>query len=407
MLHAVLPYSANSFARALVMPNLKTPIFTALQAEKYRTKILSALKNNGSPATFQPLMTLYLTEQTTLADFGSLTPPRNPNSSVFAGKLYFAGATTNSQHGVREITRLFPLFEQMEKHNLPLSIHGEIASEESDIFEREEIFVERHLSALITRFPSLRITLEHITTKTSVDFVREHCERASERNSAELCAQPIREKVEKAKKRELRLAATITPHHLLLNRNDLLSGGIRPHYYCLPVLKRESDRLALVAAASSGEDCFFLGTDSAPHSVASKESACGCAGIFNAPHALDCVLAATHARAKDEIERIQRFTSENGANFHGLELTSSHFTLEEFEPSEPVSPRSSAITPISSTKVVSHAQQSQPIENIDFFEPIVTHTQRSTSSLPLKITPFKPLYRGSERYLRLSREQPD
>ena len=391
MLRAVLPHSANYCARALIMPNFKNPILTAPQAEEYRAEILTALKTNA-PNTFQPLMTIYLTEETTLADFGNIESPRNPEESIFAAKLYFAGATTNSQHGITKIARLFPLFEQMEKHDIPLSIHGEIANEGADIFDREKIFVERHLSDLLTRFPSLRITLEHITTKTSVDFIREHCTKPS--------AQPIREK------RDIRLAATITPHHLLLNRNDLLSGGIRPHYYCLPILKREEDRLALVEAAASGEDCFFLGTDSAPHSIGDKESACGCAGIFNAPYALDCVLAATQPQSKKELERIERFTSVNGANFHNLELTESYFTLEKFKQSAASSPASSESTPDPIADIVPPSQRIKTRINTDFSAPIVAHAQRSPESLPPKIKPFKPLYRGNESYWRCSRPSP-
>lgn len=349
-------------------------------------------------------MTLYLTEQTTLADFGNikLESARNSSESVFAAKLYYAGATTNSQHGVKNIARLFPLFEQMEKYDLPLSIHGEIAAEDSDIFDREKIFVEQHLTKLLTRFPSLRITLEHITTKTAVDFIREHCAKEDHpiRKKREDCAKPDEHPIRK--KRELRLAATITPHHLLLNRNHLLSGGIRPHYYCLPILKRESDRLALIEAAASGEDCFFLGTDSAPHSIADKESPCGCAGIFNAPYALDCILAATSPQSKEDLERIELFTSVNGANFHGLELSDSHFTLEKFKPSEHISPASSEFTASQEPEIVTHAELMKNGINAGFFKPIVTHTQRSPESLPPKITPLKPFYRGNESYWRVS-----
>ena len=222
---------------------------------------------------------------------------------MFAGKLYFATATTNTKHGVQHLPSLFPLFEHMEKHNIPLSIHGEIADETTDVFDRESLFIDQHLEPLIERFPELRITFEHISTKEAVDFVSE---RARSPN---------------------KLAATITPHHLLLNRNDLLGCGLRPHHYCLPLVKRERDRLALVGAARSGERCFFLGTDSAPHGRSHKQASCGCAGIFNAPYAIECVFAALQPDKPAELGCLELFTSENGATFHDLPLNEERITL--------------------------------------------------------------------------------
>ncbi len=318
LLRAVLPSSARNFARALIMPNLRTPISNARQAALYRNEILSALEeienrqDMEARLPFEPLMTIYLTEETTIADFVSES---SEATEVFAGKLYFAGATTNAQHGVRDITRLYSLFERMEERDIPLSLHGEVGDADIDIYDREQVFIERQLEPLLRRFSSLRVTLEHISTALAVSFVREHNSHNTSRP---------------------RLGATITPHHLLLNRNDMLADGIRPHYYCKPLVKRESDREALVAAASSGEGCFFLGTDSAPHERGAKESACGCAGIFNAPYALDCVLAACEPQTAEDLRRIECFTSENGARFHALPLSESYFSIEQT--SQPIAP---------------------------------------------------------------------
>ena len=317
LLEAVLPHSAQTFARTLVMPNLANPIRNARQAQAYKKIILQTRQQSQSlpntPSPFQPLMTLFLTEETTLQDFllddaEYTLPPLEPSleppleRSVFAGKLYFATATTNTQHGVKNLSHLFPLLERMEKHNLPLSIHGEIADETTDVFDRESLFIDRWLEPLVERFPALRITFEHISTKKAVDFVRE---KAASEN----------------------LAATITPHHLLLNRNDLLGFGLRPHHYCLPLVKREEDRLALLEAAQSGEQSFFLGTDSAPHTRSQKQSSCGCAGVFNAPYAIECVFAALKPQTSSEFECLERFTSENGATFHNLPLNEERLTL--------------------------------------------------------------------------------
>ncbi len=318
LLEAVLPHSAQTFARTLVMPNLANPILNAQQATAYKKIILQKYQQFQSlpntPSPFLPLMTIFLTEETTLQDFylkdfypedsERTAPPTAPplERSVFAAKLYFATATTNTKHGVKDLSKLFPLFEQMEKHNLPLSIHGEIADDTTDVFDREKRFIDKYLEPLIARFPALRITLEHISTKEAVDFVRD-------------------------KAHSNKLAATITPHHLLLNRNDLLGSGLRPHYYCLPIVKREKDRLALLDAAQSGERCFFLGTDSAPHTRSQKQAACGCAGIFNAPYAIECVFAALKYNTPSEFECLERFTSENGAIFHDLPLNEKSIKL--------------------------------------------------------------------------------
>ena len=311
LLEAVLPYSAQTFARTLVMPNLAKPILNARRACAYKEEIVQTLQRirhpSNTPSPFCPLMTIFLTEETTLNDFWldssdeATFPPLRRN--VFGGKLYFATATTNTTHGVKNLSQLFPLFEQMEKHNLPLSIHGEIADETTDVFDRESMFIDTCLEPLVERFPELRITFEHISTKKAVDFVRE---RARSHHN---------------------LATTITPHHLLLNRNDLLGFGLRPHHYCLPLVKREEDRLALVDAAKSGEWCFFLGTDSAPHTRSQKQAACGCAGIFNAPYAVECVFAALQPKTASALRCLERFTSENAAAFHNLPLNEERITL--------------------------------------------------------------------------------
>ena len=331
LLKAVLPDSASTFARTLVMPNLAKPVFKAQQAHAYREEILQTLENiqypSNTPSPFHPLMTLFLAEETRSEDFYLDDSERDLSSfqrSVFAGKLYFASATTNTKHGVRNLPKLFPLFESMEKHNLPLSIHGELADESTDVFDRELLFIDQHLAPLVERFPALNITFEHISTKKAVDFVRERSRAGS------------------------RLAATITPHHLLLNRNALLGDGLRPHFYCMPLVKREQDRLALVEAAKSGEGCFFLGTDSAPHTRASKQSACGCAGIFNAPYAIECVFAALEPETSSELACLERFASENGAAFHGLPLNEERIKLVK----KPASYRASLSVPDTGEEIV-------------------------------------------------------
>ena len=245
--------TARQFGRAIVMPNLKPPVTTVALALDYRRRIVTVLP----PETeFEPLMTLYLTESTPADEV--MRVAQTPE--VVAFKLYPAGATTNSQDGVGKLERIYPLLEVMERHGVPLLIHGEVVDTETDIFDRERVFIDRELTRIHAQFPTLRVVLEHITTKDAVDFV----------TSA-----------------STHVAATITAHHLLFNRNAMLVGGIRPHHYCLPILKSETHRLALLDAATSGSAKFFLGTDSAPHSVATKETVCGCAGCYTAPTALE------------------------------------------------------------------------------------------------------------------------
>jgi len=292
MLAAVAPYTARQFARAIVMPNLVPPVTTAAAALAYRKRILAALPQG---AGFTPLMTCYLTDE---ADPDELA--RGHAQGAFtAAKLYPAGATTNSASGVTAIANIRPALERMQAIGMPLLVHGEVTDPDIDIFDREAVFIERILSPLIHDLPALRIVLEHITTAEAAAFVD--------------AAGP-------------QVAATITPHHLIINRNALFEGGLRPHAYCLPVAKRERHRLAVRRAAISGSPKFFLGTDSAPHGVDRKEAACGCAGIFNAPFALE-----TYAQVFEEegaLARFEGFASEHGARFYGLPLNEARITLE-------------------------------------------------------------------------------
>ncbi|MEO8810342.1 MAG: dihydroorotase, partial [Rhodanobacter sp.] len=252
-LASVVADTADRFARAIVMPNLKPPVTTVAHAEDYRRRILACLPPD---TRFNPLMTLYLTESTPVEEIERA----KASGTVFAVKYYPAGATTNSQDGVRDLARVDNVLEAMQRHDLPLLLHGEVTDPAVDIFDRERVFIERHLVPLQARFPALRMVLEHITTRDAVDFVS---------------AGPAN------------LAATITAHHLLLNRNALFEGGINPHHYCAPILKRETHRAALLHAATSGNPRFFLGTDSAPHPRHAKESACGCAGVYTAHAAIE------------------------------------------------------------------------------------------------------------------------
>ncbi|WP_445372941.1 dihydroorotase [Methylomonas sp. HW2-6] len=291
MLRSVIGHSARQFARAIIMPNLKPPVTTLEQALAYRQEILNALPEGSE---FQPLMTLYLT--------GNTTPEQIKNVAdcehVYAFKLYPAGATTNSDAGVADIVAAYPLFEAMEKYGVPLLVHGEVTDAEYDIFDREKIFLETKLSPIIRRFPRLRIVVEHVTTQEAVEFVQ---------------SAPTN------------VGATITPQHLLYNRNALLAGGIRPHFYCLPILKREHHRQALLQAATSGNSKFFLGTDSAPHLTALKESHCGCAGCFSAHAALE--LYAEAFETAGALEKLEGFASDFGADFYGLPRNSGEVTL--------------------------------------------------------------------------------
>ncbi len=292
-LNAVLPDTARQFARAIIMPNLKPPVRTVLEAGWYRDRILAALPSNTA---FEPLMTLYLTDNTDPDEI------RRAKASGFvhAMKYYPAGATTNSDSGVTDIRKCDAVFEAMQDAGLPLLLHGEVTDSEIDIFDREKIFIERHLIPLTLRFPKLRIVFEHITTANAVKFVL----MASDN-----------------------VAATITAHHLLFNRNEIFKGGIRPHYYCLPVLKREEHRLALLKAATSGNKKFFLGTDSAPHAKNTKEASCGCAGCYTALHAMELYAAAFESA--NALDKLEGFASFFGADFYGLPRNKSTITLEK------------------------------------------------------------------------------
>lgn len=291
MLNLVTAYTAHQFGRAIVMPNLAPPITSAKAADAYRDRILAALPDG---VTFTPLMTCYLTD--------NIDPNEVENGflkGVFtACKLYPANATTNSAHGVSNIKNLYPTFEAMQRIGMPLLIHGEVTDSEIDIFDREAVFIERTLSHLVRDFPALKIVFEHITTSDAADFVSS--------------SGPL-------------IAATITPHHLRINRSDMFKGGIRPHLYCLPIAKRETHRIALRKAATSGSAKFFLGTDSAPHVIAAKETSCGCAGVFNAPFALE-----SYAQTFDEenaLDKLEGFASLFGPQFYGLPVNIERVTL--------------------------------------------------------------------------------
>ena len=295
VLASVLPDTARRFARAIVMPNLKPPVVTTEQALAYRDRILAAVPADLS---FEPLMTLYLTEATPPAEIARA----RATGLVHAVKYYPAGATTNAPSGVTDPRRCYPVFEEMQRQGMPLLLHGESIDPSVDVFDREAVFIERTLQPLVRDFPALKIVLEHITTRTAVEFVS---------------AAPAN------------VAATITAHHLLLNRNAMFQGGIRPHYYCLPVLKRETHRQSLVAAATSGNPKFFLGTDSAPHPRHAKESACGCAGIYTAHAAIE--LYAEAFEAAGALDRLEPFASFHGADFYGLPRNRETLTLERTE----------------------------------------------------------------------------
>ena len=287
MLEAVAPESARDFARAIIMPNLVPPVVTGAQALAYRDRILAAAPG------FQPLMTLYLTETTDPADVVAAAE----SGLVKAVKLYPAGATTNSHGGVRDFDKVMPVLEKMAEIGLPLCTHGEVTTPEVDIFDREAVFIDTVLDPLRRRLPELRVVMEHITTEEGVAYAGQG------RN----------------------LAATITTHHLIINRNHILVGGIKPHYYCLPVAKREKHRLALRRAATSGNPAYFLGTDSAPHVDALKEHACGCAGCFTATNTMP--LLAHVFEEEGALDRLEAFTSLNGAAFYGLAPNEATLTL--------------------------------------------------------------------------------
>lgn len=292
-LKAVLPDTARRFARAIVMPNLKPPVATTAQAAAYRERILAALPTGFE---FEPLMTLYLTDRTSAQDIREA----KVSGIVHGVKLYPAGATTHSDAGVTDLERCTGALEAMQEVGMPLLVHGEVTDPEVDVFDRERVFIERILAPLVEGFPQLRVVLEHITTREAVAFVEQ--------------APP-------------RVAATITAHHLLMNRNQMFLGGMRPHHYCLPVLKREIHRRALVAAAVSGSPKFFLGTDSAPHARAAKETACGCAGIYTAHAAIE--LYAEAFEQAGALPRLEAFASFFGADFYGLPRNRDRITLEK------------------------------------------------------------------------------
>ena len=291
MLARVLPDTARQFARAIVMPNLAPPVTNVALAGAYRDRILAALP---AGMVFEPLMTLYLTERTSPQDIAEA----RASGFVHAVKWYPAGATTNSDAGVSNIERCAATLQAMQDHDLPLLVHGEVTGADVDVFDREAVFIETLLKPLLQRFPKLRVVLEHITTRQAAEFI---------------AAAPAN------------VAATITPHHLLMNRNALFTGGLRPHHYCLPVLKREEHRLALVAAATGGSPKFFLGTDSAPHTRGAKESACGCAGMYSAHAALE--LYAEVFEAQGALDKLEAFASFHGPDFYRLPRNTDRITL--------------------------------------------------------------------------------
>ncbi|QPH52367.1 dihydroorotase [Pontivivens ytuae] len=298
MLEGVAPESARDFARALIMPNLVPPVVTGAQAAAYRERILAALPER---AAFDPQMTLYLTEDTDPDDVEQAFR----SGIIRAVKLYPAGATTNSASGVRDFDKVIPVLERMAEIGLTLCVHGEVTTHEVDIFDREAVFIETVLDPLRCRLPELRVTMEHVTTKDGVDYV--------------MGGEGI--------------ACTITTHHLIINRNHMLVGGIRPHYYCLPVAKREEHRLALRAAAVSGHPRVFLGTDSAPHSDDAKENACGCAGVFSATNTMP--LLAHVFEEEGALDRLEGFVSLNGAAWYGVSLNAGELVLEKGDATVP------------------------------------------------------------------------
>ena len=292
-LQTTVAHTARQFARAIVMPNLAQPVVNTELALAYRNRIIKCIPDD---LHFNPLMTLYLTDKTDADEIARATDCEH----IKAVKLYPAGATTHSSAGVTDLSAVYPTLEAMQKHGLPLLIHGEVTAADVDIFDREKIFIEQHLIPLVEHFPALRVVLEHVTTQDAVDFVS---------------AAPAL------------IAATITPQHLILSRNALLAGGMQPHHYCLPVLKRESHRQALVAAATSGNKKFFLGTDSAPHERQQKESACGCAGVYSAHAAIE--LYTEIFEQAGALDRLEDFASFFGADFYRLPHNSNTITLQK------------------------------------------------------------------------------
>lgn len=291
VLNAVVPETTRHFARAIIMPNLVPPILRGVDAVKYKERIQNAIPKKDS---FLPLMTIYLTENTSEDDIREAYK----SDQVFAAKLYPAGATTNSDSGVKDIKKIIPVLEMMAEIGMPLLIHGEVTDKDVDIFDREKIFIDQNLDFICKELPELKITLEHITTKEASLYVKE-----GNRN----------------------LVASITPHHLALNRNAIFVGGIKPHYYCLPILKREEHRKALLKVATNGNSKFFLGTDTAPHFISDKESACGCAGIFNATYCVS-ILAQLFDN-ENALPQLENFISKNGAKHYNLNINKEKITL--------------------------------------------------------------------------------
>lgn len=298
-LKVTVPWTAKSFRRAIVMPNLRPPITTTQDALNYRARILSVLNKETA---FEPLMTLYLTDVSNPDDLRSGLK----SGAVVAAKLYPVNATTNADAGVTKIKNIYPSLEVLSDLGRPLLIHAEAAAADVDVYDRERVFLEVFLRPILRDFPKLKVVVEHITTREAVQFVRSHRDR---------------------------VAATITAHHLLINRNAMFQRGLRPHFFCLPVAKREEHRLALVEAATSGDDCFFLGTDSAPHGRKAKESACGCAGIFSAPTALS--LYAEVFANQGQLARLEGFASLFGAKFYGLPINKEKIHIRRLETTAP------------------------------------------------------------------------
>ena len=300
MLDAVTPDTAADFGRALIMPNLVPPVVTGADAAAYRDRIMAAIP---AGADFTPMMTLYLTEGTDPDDLVAAAK----SGLITAVKLYPAGATTNSASGVRDIDRVMPVLEAMAEAGVPLCVHGEVTDPEIDIFDREAVFIDRVLDPLRTRLPQLRVVMEHVTTSDGVEYVKGGGDS---------------------------IAATLTTHHLFINRNHILAGGIRPHYYCLPVAKRESHRRTLLTAATSGDASFFLGTDSAPHLDQAKLAPCGCAGIYTAPNTLACL--AQIFEAEGALDRLNGFVAVHGAAFYGVPVNGGTVTLRRETDAQPV-----------------------------------------------------------------------
>ena len=301
LMHSVLPDTARQFARAIVMPNLRPPVTNTVQAVQYRQRILAALPQGTA---FEPLMTLYLTDNTSAEEIRKA----KQSGVVHAVKLYPAGATTNSDAGVTDLRKTYAALEEMQRCGMPLLVHGEVTDSSIDIFDREAVFIERVLQPLLKDLPNLRVVFEHITTRDAAQFVTSAPDN---------------------------IAATLTAHHLLYNRNAMLAGGIRPHFYCLPVLKRETHREALVKAATSGSKKFFLGTDSAPHAQHTKENACGCAGCYTAHAAIE--LYAEAFEAAGALDKLEGFASFYGADFYGLPRNKQQITLRKEEWQVPAS----------------------------------------------------------------------